>query len=129
MIRLLALSLALTGLGWGAAQAGQSVYPVHIEHQWGTTLIIEHTPVPGTFRRKVVVRTKRVVKAAARPRAATMRKRALYKARVKRVAYRYTGIAGGCRDGGLVERRIAPTQGLILQREVCYSIAPIMPWR
>jgi hypothetical protein len=113
----------------GAAQAAP--WPVHIERQRGSTLVIEHTPVPGTIVRRAY-RTKagRGVRArVVHPRkvAASRQVRRVVKARRSGRVYRYTGIAGGCRDGGLVRYRDPAGQPFVLQREVCHGIARLPP--
>lgn len=96
-----------------------SPYPVYFERQRGTTVTLEHTPVPAgvavaTVRRTTMTRTRRV----SRPKAAV--RRVARRATTQRVQ-RYTGIAGGCRDGGYVRRGVAG-RDLVLQREVCHNI-------
>lgn len=117
--------LALLGLVLFAApaaanpfQLSTSPYDVYFERQRGSTVTLEHTPVP---RRTVAAGRARVTTARVqRPRAAV--RRAAHRRVVKRArAYRYTGIAGGCRDGGHV-RRIVAGQPVLLQREVCHNI-------
>src|SRR4051794_33778764 len=108
MKRLL-LILAATLSGLSAAQAaGWPLYPVHIERQYGSRLVIEHTPVGGVVGVRHMHRTKVVV-----------RKHRLH--RLRRVAVRHRihrravvvarehlrhdpALAGGCYDGGFVTR-------------------------
>jgi hypothetical protein len=102
-----------------ASPALANPYPVYFERQRGTTVTLEHTPVPpgiavAAVRRTTVTRTKRV----SRPKAAV--RRVARRTTIQRVQ-RYTGIAGGCRDGGYVRRAVAG-RDLVLQREVCHNI-------
>ncbi|HVL74279.1 MAG TPA: hypothetical protein VM434_20585 [Beijerinckiaceae bacterium] len=105
-------------------------WPVHIERQRGETLVIEHTPVPGTVGVRRAHRVKSVVRVRSRavaPRKAASRhvRRAVAAKRVR--VYRYTGVAGGCRDGGLVRYRDPAGQPFVLQREICHGIARLPP--
>src|SRR3954465_5238340 len=64
--RRLPFAFGLMLLPWTGSQAAQLPYPVDIERQRGSTLVIEHTPVApvggvrGVHRTKVVVRKHRV---------------------------------------------------------------------
>src|SRR3954451_11031005 len=66
MNRRLPFAFGLMLLPWTGSQAAQLPYPVDIERQHGSTLVIEHTPVAavvgvhGIQRTKVVVRKHRV---------------------------------------------------------------------
>ena len=138
----LTLILAATLSGLSAAQAaGWPRYPVHIERQHGSTLVIEHTPVGGVVGVRHVHRTEVVV-----------RRHRVH--RVRRVAVRHRihrrtvvvarehlrhdpALAGGCYDGGYVTRPlpagtlvsatlpVAPGTLVTLHRDVCEGIAPI----
>lgn len=120
------LILAAVILAVTSAAAASSPYPIHRQHQRGETLTIEHTPV-----RTVAVRRVRRGKVALSKRR-VRRAKAVVSRRSNRVIGSilsdervfWTGaIAGGCRSGGFVRRRIAGTP-VTLQREVCGSIAP-----
>jgi hypothetical protein len=117
-LALLGLVLLATPAAANPFAPSPDPYDVYIERQRGTTVTLEHTPLP---RRATVVRRSRVATVRpARPRAAM--RRAAQKRVVKRVrTYRYSGIAGGCRDGGHV-RRVVAGQPVLLQREVCHNI-------
>ena len=131
--------LAATLSGLSAAQgAGWPRYPVHIERQHGSTLVIEHTPVGGVLgvrhlhRTKVVVRKHRVRRVAVRHR---IHRRTVVVAR-ERLRHD-PALAGGCYDGGFVTRPLPPgtlVTGIYpvppgtlmtLHRDVCEGIAPI----
>lgn len=119
-------TLILATLAFAMTAAAASPYPIHLQRQRGETLTIEHTPVRATVVRRV--RRGKIVQGPRRVR------------RAQSVAVRRSGrviggitsgervfwtgaIAGGCRSGGLVRRRIAGAT-VTLQREVCGSIAP-----
>jgi hypothetical protein len=118
--------LAATLLGLAAAQAASPPYPVNIERQRGSTLVIEHTPPPGEVRVRKAYRAKLVRRHRVhRPRAAAVRK-AHRRVVAKAVAWRHNpALAGGCRDGGYV--RVSLAGGIVhtLHRDVCEGIAPI----
>jgi hypothetical protein len=114
-----ALAIVAALLGVPAAQAG-SPYPVHIERQRGSTLVIEHTPVPARVGVRTVYRAKvvRIRKARA--------VRKVHRRTVVRESYvRNSAIAGGCWDGGHVRRRLPAGAVVVLHRDVCEGIAPI----
>jgi hypothetical protein len=121
-----ALILATTLLGLAEAQAA-SPYPVNIETQRGSTLVIKHTPPPGEVRVRKAYRAKAVRRHRAyRPKAAAVRKVHRRKVVAKIVAWRHNpALAGGCRDGGYV--RVGLPSGTVhtLHRDVCEGIAPI----
>jgi len=125
-MRLPALLVAASLLGLATAQAtpAPSPYPIHRQYQRGETLVIEHTPVRAVAVRRVrrgkaVVIQKRVRRARVVRRSTRVIGSVLPDERVF-----WTGaIAGGCRDGGLVRRRVGHAS-VVLQREVCGSIAP-----
>jgi hypothetical protein len=119
----LAPLLAATLLGLASAQAG-SPYPVNIERQRGSTLIIKHTPPPGEIRLRKAWRTRAVRRHRVhRPKAVAVRK----VHRRKIVAWRHNpALAGGCRDGGYVRVAVAPSGTVhTLHRDVCEGIAPV----
>jgi hypothetical protein len=128
MPKRLLLVLALALIGSSGARAAQSLYPVHIERQHGSTLVIEHTPVARVVgvrrlhRTKVVVRTHR----AHRVRKAAVRHKIHRKAVIvtRRRLRHDPALAGGCYDGGFVER-VAAGALVTLHRDVCEGIAPI----
>src|SRR4051812_10119865 len=100
-----------------AGQAWSLPYPVDIERQHGSTLVIEHTPVAPLVRAGRIGRAKVVVRHRVR--------------RTKRIAVeeerefvRNPALAGGCHDGGFVQR-VARDTPAILHRDVCEGIAPI----
>jgi hypothetical protein len=117
---MLPLRLALVGFGLLAtAPASANPYSIYFERQRGETVTLEHNPVPPGVGVARVSRT-----AVVAPRR-TVRSRAVVKRRVVRrtaAVHRYTGIAGGCRDGGYVQRVVAGTP-VALQREVCHDIS------
>jgi len=104
-----------------APAAASGLYPIYIERQRGTTLVLEHTPRPA-------VAAARVSRTAARPARAALKRGALRRpASVRRVTARRINrdsgaIAGGCRDGGLVRRTVGGER-VTLQREVCYGVS------
>lgn len=125
-MKLPVLILVTFVLGFSTAPATPSPYPIHRQHQRGETLVIEHTPVRAVAvrrvrRGKVVVAKRRVRRA----RYGVVRRANRVIGSVSRdERVFWTGaIAGGCRDGGFVRRRIAGAT-VVLQREVCGSIAP-----
>lgn len=118
-----ALALAATLLAATAAQAASSPYPVNIERQRGSLLVIEHTPVAArvgvrTVRRTKIVRTHRLRPA----RALAVRK--VHRRKIVRL-YRDSALAGGCRDGGHVRRQLPSGALVVLHRDVCEGVAPI----
>lgn len=126
----LALALAAALLAPAAGLAGQSAYPVHIERQRGSTLVIEHTPVPArivkTIRRaRVVVRKHKLRRVKAVVRRSVRRKRIA----VVNEFVRNPAIAGGCYDGGYVRRPGQMGSVLVLHRDVCEGIAPVSSLR
>jgi hypothetical protein len=119
-----ALGLAAILVGATAAQSASSPYPVHIERQRGSILVIEHTPVPARagvqkLHRARVVRTHRVRPA----KVAAVRK--VHRRKAVRVDSLSSALAGGCRDGGYVRRRLPTGEGVLLHRDVCEGIAPV----
>jgi hypothetical protein len=123
-MRRLPLTLAATLLSLGAAQAG-SPYPIHIERQHGSTLVIEHTPVPARVGARTVVSAKIVRKHKIRS-AKVVAARKVYRRKTTRTSYsRNPAIAGGCRDGGYVRRQLPAGAAVLLHRDVCEGIAPI----
>lgn len=111
-------SLVLTVAAGSAQAAGP--YTIYTERQHGSTVTLEHNPLPPILATSRV-QTRRVVgmRKVTRPRA-SVRRAVTRRATVRRV-HRYTGIAGGCRDGGLVQRTVAG-RPVTLQREVCHNI-------
>lgn len=117
-----ALGLAAALLAATAAQAA-SPYPVHIERQRGSLLVVEHGPVAArvgvrTLRRSKVVRTHRL-----RP-ARVLAVRKVHRRKIVRL-YRDSALAGGCRDGGYVRRALSGGALVVLHRDVCEGVAPI----
>jgi hypothetical protein len=123
-MRRFALALAATVFGVAAAEAGGSPYPIHIERQRGSVLTIDHTPSPNPSLIRRVHRRKVLVKRKVR-RAGTVVRRADRRRTVVKRVYRYSGIAGGCREGGYVRGQDRAGQIVTLQREVCYGIAEL----
>jgi hypothetical protein len=119
-----ALRLAAALLSATAVQAA-SPYPIHIERQHGSTLIIEHTPVPARIGVRKVYRSKVVRVRKARPaKIAAVRK--VHRRKIVREAYfRNPALAGGCHDGGYVRRQLRAGPVVVLHRDVCEGIAPI----
>ena len=128
MFKLCASILATVVVSLTTAYA--SPYPVHIQRQRGEMLVIEHTPVPGRVKvRRVypgkIVRLKRRVRRARN--GVTRRSNRVIGSVSRDERVFWTGaIAGGCRDGGFVRRRLVGST-VTLQREVCRSIAPNLP--
>lgn len=118
-----ALGLAGALLSAAAAHAA-SPYPVHIERQRGSTLVIEHTPVPARLGVRAVTRTRVVRKHRLRPARVAVVRQLHRRKLVRRIVYRDSAIAGGCRDGGYVRRQL-PVGALVLHRDICEGIAPI----
>jgi uncharacterized protein YcfJ len=115
------LRLALAGFGLllATAPAAANPYSIYSERQRGETVILEHNPVPAGVAVARVSRT-----AVATPRRAVRSRTGVKRRVVRRTAavHRYTGIAGGCRDGGYVQRVVAG-RPVPLQREVCHNIS------
>jgi hypothetical protein len=111
-------SLALALAASSAQAAGP--YTIYTERQRGSTVTLEHNPLPPILASSRV-QTRRVVRTrvVARSRAG-VRRSVVRRTHVRRV-HRYTGIAGGCREGGLVHRVVAG-RPVTLQREVCHNI-------
>ena len=131
MIKRLAFAFVAAFLSPGAGLAGQSAYPVHIERQHGSTLVIEHTPVAAavavkTLRRGAVVVRKHKVR---RVKGAVRRSARRNRIAVVNEFVRNPALAGGCRDGGFVHRVTAAGQTLVLHRDVCEGIAPVSSLR
>lgn len=122
-MKISSLVLAALGLALASSPALSFHWPYHAERQVGRTLTVVHTPVPRTGTRVVARRAKSVsVTLPSGVKAKTVRKvRRVVK--VRRAAYRYSGVAGGCRDGGYV-RQATPLGVRLLQREVCTDIVP-----
>jgi hypothetical protein len=124
----LPLILAASLLCASGARAAQSLYPVHIERQHGSTLVIEHTPVLPILgvrrihRAKIVVRKHRVHRIA---RAGIRHKHHRRTVVVRHKLRHDPALAGGCHDGGFVERVVAGGALVTLHRDVCEGIAPI----
>jgi hypothetical protein len=125
------LVLAAAILSLSATQAVASHYSTYVQRQRGETLIIEHNPVPGTVARRGAYRAKALVgKRKLRRVNAIVARRVGRRGKValaRRKAYRSSSIAGGCWDGGLVRRRDPAGNLVILQREICGSIAENLP--
>lgn len=125
-MKLPALALAASLLALPVAQAAGSPYPIHRQQQRGETLTIEHTPVRAIAVRRVRRGKAVVVKhRVRRARSVVVRRSSRVIGSVSREERVFwTGaIAGGCRAGGFVRRRIGSAT-VVLQREVCGSIAP-----
>ena len=119
----LSLSLAAMFLGVTVAHAA-SPYPIHIERQHGSTLVIEHTPVLGGVAVRTIHRAKIVRSRKARAaRVASVRK--FHRRKIVRAYRRDSALAGGCRDGGYVHRQLPTGPVVVLHRDVCEGIAPI----
>jgi hypothetical protein len=121
--RSLPFAFGLMLLPW-TAQAAQLPYPVDLERQHGSTLVIEHSPVARvigvhrTHRARVgghrVHRVKRTVEV--RPPRLNPDDPALIP--------RHRALAGGCHDGAFVRRVVSGT-ATVLHRDICEGIAPI----
>jgi len=121
--------IAAAVLSLPSAQAGQWAYPVHVERQRSSTLVIEHTPVGAVVgvvkigRGRAVVRKHRVRRT---PVTATRRQARRKKTVIVRRSLRpNSAIAGGCYGGGFVARRDPAGAVLTLHRDVCEGIAPV----
>lgn len=121
-----ALVLAASLLALTVTETAASPYPIHRQHQRGERLTVEHTPVRATAARRVRRGKAIVVKRRIRrARSVVVRRSSRVIGSVSREERVFwTGaIAGGCRNGGFVRRRIGSAT-VVLQREVCGSIAP-----
>jgi hypothetical protein len=120
-MKILAAALLGSAVLASSAEAG-SPYPIHIERQYGSTLVIKHTPVPGEPVVTRIYRRKVVRKHRLRPaRAAAVRK----VRRDKVLAYWNPALAGGCRDGGYVHGVLPNGTPVALHKDICEGIAPI----
>src|SRR3954452_17221027 len=124
MNRRLRVAFGLMLLPWtGCAQLP---YPVDIERQHGSTLVIEHTPlapvvgVRGIYRTKVVVRKHR----AHRIKKTVVVRQHRLNPDDPALTPRNPALAGGCHDGGFVQR-VAAGALVTLHRDVCEGVAPI----
>lgn len=120
-MKILALAFAAaaaTLLGAGHAQAAP--YGYYSERQKGETLVIEHTPAPGIVA-VVAKRTRTGLRRAhRRPGLSTLRR---HRTEVVHRRRQNPSIAGFCRDGGTFVRPDALGRPVVLQREVCDSVA------
>jgi hypothetical protein len=126
MNRRLPFAFGLLLLPWTGLQAAQLPYPVDVERQHGSTLVIEHTPVApvvgvrGIHRTRVVVRKHRVH----RIRRTVVVSRHRINPDDPALTPRNPALAGGCYDGRFVER-VAAGALVTLHRDVCEGVAPI----
>ncbi|KAA2243971.1 hypothetical protein [Salinarimonas soli] len=118
------LRLALSGLGLllAVAPATANPYSIYFERQRGTTLILEHNPVPAGIAVARVARSSTVTSRRAMRPHRVAKHRVMRRARVVHRVHRYVGIAGGCRDGGYVQRIVAG-RPVPLQSEVCSDVS------
>jgi hypothetical protein len=121
---LAALVLALLALGPAAA----SPYAYYAERQRGETLTIKHSPAPGIVVRNVRVKKPGLVRHRV-IRHRVVRHRAVARRHVRRrgvvrvANVRDPAIAGFCRDGGAWLKPRPPGRPMIVQKEVCESVA------
>jgi hypothetical protein len=118
-------------LSLSASQAVASHYTTYVQRQRGETLIIEHNPVPVKVVRRVAYRGKAAFgERKLRPAKSVALRRAGRRGKVRmarRQGYWSSSIAGGCWDGGLVQRPNTAGILITLQREICGSIAEDLP--
>src|SRR4051794_13550971 len=101
-------------LPWTGSQAAQLPYPVDIERQHGPTLVIEHSPVAPVGVRRIL-RTKVVVR---KHRPLRMKRTVVVtKHRLNpddpALTPRNPALAGGCHDGGFVQRLVGSTPTIL----------------
>jgi hypothetical protein len=125
------LSIVLVAgvLTLSTSAANASHYTIYIQRQIGEKLIIEHNPVPGTVLAGRAYRAKTVRHRKVRRARTVALRRASRRARfvARNEMYWSSSIAGGCWDGGIVRRPDRTGKVVVLQREVCGSIAENLP--